>query len=745
MSFRSVFRIDSDQGWNDMRDNRRMKDRHGFHWLTPLAFALQLVFGQATTRAATSDGQVSPDIETRLAASEAGADETGETMANSGNPTLLDRIEVEGHYDNAVGASDAASQGSITAKLIENRPVLRTGEILELVPGLVVTQHSGDGKANQYYLRGFNLDHGTDFATTVDGMAVNMPTHAHGQGYSDINFLIPELVSRIDYRKGPYYADEGDFSSAGAAHIALRDRLGEGIASLTLGEHNYQRVVVADSNELSRESSLLYGVETGHNDGPWINPENFRKTNALLRYSSNAENRRLSVTAMFYRADWDSTDQIPLRAVQAGQLDRFGAIDPSDGGRTARYSLSGQWLKSSRFGTTEINAYAIRSRLNLFSNFTYFLDDPVNGDQFEQAESRRVAGFAVAHMIDHALGAIPSSTKIGWQFRDDDIDPIGLYTNVDRRRLDATRVDQVSERSNGVYIENTTQWIEKFRSVAGIRYDRYRFDVDSDNALNSGKVSSGIVSPKFSMIFGPWANTELFANWGRGFHSNDARGTTIRIDPGNGDPVDPVTPLVRSEGSEIGLRSELVPGLQTSLSIWQLDLDSELLFVGDAGTTEPSRPSRRNGVELNMHYVVNRNLMLDFDFASSRARFSDNDPAGNRIPGAVDRVISAGIYVNDIGPWSGALQWRYFGPRPLIEDDSVRSKGTSLVYARVGYRFSPSWQLTADLFNLFDSKSSDIDYFHASRLRGEPADGIEDIHFHPVEPRSVRLTLSSRF
>jgi outer membrane receptor protein involved in Fe transport len=668
----------------------------------------------------------------------------GPCAALAHDATTLDRIDVIGHYDNGVGTSDAASEGSVTAKLIENRPVLRPAEILEFVPGVVITQHSGDGKANQYFLRGFNLDHGTDFATFVDGMPVNMPTHAHGQGYSDLNFLIPELVRRIDYRKGPYFASEGDFSSAGAAHILLADQLAANIAQLTLGTFGYRRAVLAASPE-APHGHWLFALEAAENNGPWDNPEALRKWSGIARYSSGTRSDGWSVTAMGYESHWNSTDQIPLRAVESGALDRFGAIDPTDGGSTARYSLSADWRRGDDAGVTQLNAYAIRSRLDLFSDFTYFLDHPDTGDQFEQAEHRTILGGNASRKWVSHWGGLDVVQSMGLQLRSDRVEPVGLYETVARSRVATTSEDRVTEASAGVYYENVVQWRETFRTLAGLRYDRYRFDVASDNAANSGTVDSGIVSPKFSAVWRPGIDAELFANWGRGFHSNDARGATLTVEPGTGQPSQRVTPLVRSTGSEAGLRMEPLPGLQSSVALWQLKLDSELVFAGDAGTTEPSRPSLRRGIEWNNHYTVNAHWLADLDVSVSRARFADDDPVGAYIPGAIERVVSLGVAAVDLGAWSGSAQLRYFGPRALIEDDSVRSRSTLLVNARLAYRIDPRWRVSLDVFNLLDRKASDVDYFYASRLRGEPADGIADIHFHPVEPRSARLTLQGRF
>ena len=652
-------------------------------------------------------------------------------------------VEVIGTYQTGVGTTDAASAGTVTARRIETRPALRPGELLEYIPGVIITQHSGDGKANQYFLRGFNLDHGTDFAIDVAGMPVNMPTHAHGQGYADLNFLIPELVSGIDYRKGPYYAEVGDFSSAGAASIYYANSLPYTIGAVTIGEHAYKRALLAGSPSFGG-GTLIYGIELMGQDGPWDNPENFKKFNTALRYSRGSEADGFSVSGMAYKADWDATDQIPKSAVDSGLTGRFGAIDPSDGGETSRYSLSYEQHHDFGGGRVVVDAYAIRSKLNLWSNFTFFLDDTTNGDQFEQAEERTVIGLHPRVEFYSKLAGMDSIFKIGLQARRDDIDPVGLYHTVARARIGTTREDKVVESSIGIYAEETLRVTEKFRSIVGVRGDQYYFDVDSSIPANSGKVDDSIVSPKLSLIFGPWAETEYFLNYGYGFHSNDARGTTITVDPNTLGPADKVDPLARSKGAEVGVRTEIIPNLESSLSLWELKLDSELLFVGDAGTTEASRPSKRTGVEWSNHYRPKPWLLVDLDLCVSRARFTDEDPAGDSIPGSIEKVASFGVTVDSLGPWYGMLQYRYFGPRPLIEDDSVRSGSTQLTNLRMGYKIDPKWRLHLDVFNLFDREDSDIEYLYESRA--QPTDpAAEGIHFHPVEPRTLRLTLTGYF
>ena len=486
---------------------------------------------------------------------------------------MLPPVEVKGSYDESIGTWDAASQGAATKEVIEKRPILRPAEVLENVPGMVVTQHSGDGKANQYFLRGYNLDHGTDFATWVAGMPVNMTTHAHGQGYTDLNFLIPELITRVVYSKGPYFAEDGDFSSAGSARIHYAERLANGIAALTGGSFGYGRAVLAGAPEFG-SGRLVYGLELQHADGSWDNPNRFHKTNGALRYAQGSEANGFNITAMGYRASWNSTDQIPQRAVDAGLIGFYGAIDPTDGGRSERYSLSGEWRQSEVGVNRAASVYLIRSRLNLFSNFTFFLDDPVNGDQFEQAEKRLLGGGSASQTWFLKSGERQIWNTLGAQFRRDRIQPVALYSNVARERLATTREDDVTVTSVAPYFSNTIAWTNWFRTIAGLRADYVEMKVASDNPVNSGKAHDFLWSPKLSLIFGPWSRTEYFANIGRGFPSNDARGTTIAVDPKTGAAADRVDPRVKTFGYEGGVRSELAKGLTASAALWKLEQDS---------------------------------------------------------------------------------------------------------------------------------------------------------------------------
>jgi hypothetical protein len=652
---------------------------------------------------------------------------------------VIQRVLVEGSRASQLGIADSASAGSVSQKELAQRTVYRPGELLEAAPGLIVSQHSGEGKANQFYLRGFNLDHGTDLATWVDGMPVNQRSHAHGQGWTDLNFLIPELTARLDYKKGPYSARDGDFASAGTAAITYANRLVQDVATISIGQDGFVRTALAGSPALAG-GNLLYALELLHNDGPFTHPDDYRKVNGVLRYSRGYANNGWSVTAMAYRGSWNSTDQIPERAVDAGLLNRFDAIDPSDGGEARRYSLSGVWRRTAAQSASKVSAYLIRNQLDLYSNFTYFLNDPVNGDQFSQPDRRVTAGADATHTWHvHRGDKVASDLTVGAQVQNDNVFN-GLYSTAARRRLSTTREDHVVESSLGVFVESATRWSDAFRTVAGVRADDYRFDVRSDRRENSGHSSATLVSPSLNLVFGPWALTEFYANSGSGFHSNDARGTVATLAPGSGEAIGRAPGLVRSRGLELGVRTEAIPKMQTSLSLYRLDFDSELTFVGDQGTTEAGPPSRRYGIEFSNYYKPYKWLSLDLDAAFAHARSRGAVAGGDRIPGAVEGVGQLALTVDRIGAWSGALRLRYFGPRPLVEDDSVRSHPSLTLNGRIGYRVGKDLRVELEGFNLMNRSASAIDYFYASRLTGESA-AREDVHFHPIEPRSLRLTL----
>lgn len=666
-------------------------------------------------------------------------------MVNAAGVPTLKEMVIRANARELIGTANSANEGTVLKQQLDSRTVYRPGELLETVPGLIVTQHSGEGKANQYFLRGFNLDHGTDVRITVDGMLVNQRSHGHGQGWADTNFLIPELLGNLQYLKGPYYANQGDFSSAGAVSLSYVDKLPQGILSYGLGQQGFMRGLVAKSHPVAAgNGNVLYAVELLTKDGPWIKHEDYKKFNALLRYSQDSGATKFNVTAMGYGGNWNSTDQIPARAVATGLISRLGTIDPSSGGESHRFSLSSALQHISRFGITQMNLYTLHSNLALFSNFTYFLDDPVNGDQFSQVDKRFQSAMNVNHLWSHRIKGLEIEHMVGIQFQNDVIDN-GLLSTKERKISSITRRDHINQNSVGLYYQNSIQWLEKFRTVAGVRSDHFWFDVNSNLNANSGKRYDSMTNPKLSLVFGPWAQTEFYFNYGSGFHSNDARGTTSTIDPKTGDSISRVNPLVRSTGYEAGVRTAFIPGLQASFAVFRLDMDSELLFVGDAGTTEASRPSKREGFEVSMFYMPLEWLTVDIDYALARARFSDSEASGNHIPGAIQGVGKLAIGVDNLGPLFGSLQWRYFGKRSLVEDNSVQSHHTVTLNGQIGYKIGKNVRVMVQGFNLLNTHAHAIDYYYASRLPGESAAGVNDVHFHPVETRSFRVNLMANF
>jgi hypothetical protein len=679
----------------------------------------------------------------------------------------LPEVVVTGRQDSLIGLAASASQGTTGAAQLSERPILRSGEVLETVPGVIITQHAGGGKANQYFLRGFNLDHGTDFAVFLDGMPLNLPSHAHGEGYSDMNTVIPEFVERVDYEKGPYYADVGDFGSAGAAHLDFYKMLPQDFVTLEGGRYGYERGVFGASQKAG-EGEILYGGEANHEDGPWVHPDDYWKFNGILTYSQGDEANGFSVTARGYHGKWNSSDQI---AASFGRTNFFGTINPTDGGNSERYSLQAEWRRHDENSETKIAAYAFYYDLDLFSDFTYHLTDESLGDQFEQADKREVAGLDARHTLFNQWLGRDAENSFGLQVRNDWINN-GLYQTKDRVRVDKSdsatgtslpavmEADEFTDTQVGFYAENKAQWAEKFRSVAALRGDLDYFDVTClNNPVNSGTADSFLPGPKLSLIFGPWAETELYAQGGFSFHSNDGRGATQTVEPVSADNPQPGTPvaripaLIQTKGAEVGARTLAVPKLQSSVSLWYLRSDSELMQDGDTGGTVASpSPSDRYGVEWANYYALTRHLAFDFDAADSLARFTSvdaadaapNRPGGNHVPEAVGWVVSSGFTLHEFHGFSASLRLRYFGPRDLTSDGEYKSQETLLLNAEAGWRINKTWRVSVEFLNLLDRRDHDIDYAYVSRVTPADQPSFQRV-FHPVEPFQVRGGLTARF
>lgn len=684
---------------------------------------------------------------------------SGLTFAQSNEPgqqtqnedSEIENIEIEGRSQNLIGEAISASEGVVGQYEIANRPMLRTGEVLELVPGMVVTQHSGSGKANQYFLRGFNLDHGTDFASFIDGMPINKRSHGHGQGYTDLSFIIPETIQTLKYKKGAYYAEIGDFSGAGSAEfITLKGKRGSEV-SASLGTDGYQRYLVTNSSKVS-EGSLNFALEANYYDGPWTDiKEDVNKVNIFAKYNHNLWGGDLSISFMGYDNQWNSADQIPLRAVTQGIIDEFGSLDTTLGGDSSRYSINALWQNNN----ISAAVYAIDYSLNLWSNFTYFLDNPETGDQFEQVDDRKIFGGHLDYLHLSQFNGRDMSNKVGMQVRYDDIAEVGLFRTQAQQGIGAIRADSIEEGSIGLFWENKIAWTDAFRTTFGARYDHFTFDVNSlvgvnvngvDLSGNKGSESDSNIALKGSVIYTFSEQIEGYLAVGQGFHSNDARGTLKQIDPNSGENISPVDPLVDSFGYEIGFRINLNDRLNASASIWTLNLDSELLFVGDAGNTEPSFESERSGFEVTAYYRLSEALTFDLEYALTDSKFLGVPKEESAIPGAIESVIQAGVSWQPAKGWFASARLRYLGQRPLVEDESEIADSSQIVNFNLGYRYSEALTFKLDILNAMDSNDHDIDYFYASRLANEPAGTeLEDLHYHVLVPRSIRFAVAYSF
>ena len=651
----------------------------------------------------------------------------------------LETVTVYGRAIELIGEAGAASEGVVGYADFEDRPLSRLGELVEVIPGVVATQHSGEGKANQYFLRGFNLDHGTDFSASLDGVPINLRSHGHGQGYLDLNFIIPEIIERVDFRKGPYRASTGDFSSAGSAQYRSYDILDEDFIDITVGEFGYVRGVAAGDVAVSADTTLLFALEIKNHDGPWELEQDQEKLNAYAKLSRKTGPWEFELAVSAYDSEWTATDQVPLRAIESGQIDRFGFIDPDLGGETSRIGLNGLAIYTAADDSeTLFSFYAVDYDFSLFSNFSYFLEDAVNGDEFEQLDERVYYGAALHHeryLTDQI------ELRLGADARIDDISDIGLFKTASRQRLSTVRQDSVEETSLSLWSEIEIAPTETVRATIGLRGDHYEADITAfSNPNNGGSSDDSLLSPSLALAWEAADGFEFYANYGNGFHSNDVRGATTTEDPVSGERVQPVPILVRSEGAEIGARLEQGPW-RASVAMFKLDLDSELVFVGDAGTTEVNDGSSRTGIEASFFWQPNDWLSADLSAAYTDAQFDISD-LNNKIPGAVETVVSGGVLAH-LDPLTLSARLRHFGEAPLVEDSSVKSDATTLVNLAGSY----DWQnmsFTLEVLNVFDANDADITYFFESQLAGEPSP-IADLHFHPVEPRQVRASIRYRF
>jgi outer membrane receptor protein involved in Fe transport len=689
----------------------------------------------------------------------------------------LEEVVVTAARLNLIGTASTASQGVVVNDELTLTPAYRPGQVLETVPGLDVTVHSGEGKANQYLMRGYNLDHGTDLAVFIDGMPVNEPTHAHGEGYADVNFMIPELATDVSYTKGTYYAYEGDFASVGAVHINYLDKIPDQV-SLGVGTLDFQRAFTADSTRLG-EGTLLGAAEVQHYDGPWDTPGDQRKVNTVLRYSAGDDDQGYSVTGMFYHDLWNAQTDEPERALKEGLITRFGELDPSDGGQAQRASLSMNFHEQLGGGKFIASAYVIGNHLILWNDFTHYLVDPINADQEQQREDRTTLGTDLSY--SHNYGWFGSNTEVleGFHARYD-FNDVSRVPTQDRVALTPAQLaaadypvyfserDHVRLDSVAGYVQATTHWTEWFRSVIGLRED---YMYGSDSGTFSGNASDWLPEPKASLIFTPRDTTEFYLSYGRGFHSDDLRGVNQARITGV-----PGAPLIASQtGEEIGMRQELLKGkIAATLALYNLNAQSETTYNPDIGQDTAGPGSTRRGFELNVTYQALRWLEFYGSYSGDRARFTSplddgTGHLGDYLPNAPFATGAFNVYIKNLGPWSGGVAYRYLGAYPLSSGacndvavakdfpgvsscaaaltprSEVFGSGYGEWNADLHYAFGDGWNAGLGIYNLLNNRSNAMEYWYVDRLPGEPANGVADIHFHPLEPISARLTVGKVF
>ena len=655
----------------------------------------------------------------------------GQAQAHDPDVPELEVPEVSVIGERPVAAS---SQQFIPDKEYLLQPQGRPAQVLRLIPGFVAVEHSGGaGKADQYFLRGFDADHGTDVAFFADGMPVNLRSHAHGQGYTDLNFIIPETIEGLDVYKGAYLPEYGDFATAGAVNFRTREVVTEGVIQAAGGQFDTQRYMLMLSPTKDKVRTL-FAAEGYYTNGLFLNDNRYFRTNVMGKATMNPTPRsELSLTGTYHKAQWNGSGQIPLRAVADGTIDRFGAIDPSEGGKTTR--ATGQLnyhYDTPSGGQFFANAYAQHYQLDLYTNFTFFLNDPVNGDGIVQSDRRVMYGGDFGYKQRGEVFGLPSIGTIGFQARVDDIHA-KLGTQATRVMTGTTTDSDILEASYAPFIKAEVQPTNWLRLAGGLRGETFTFDVRNRCATcaeqPAGRQNSSIVLPKMNLILGPWAGTELFANYGEGFHSNDARSAVM---PGS-------IPLARAKTYEVGVRSRPwgPDGVELTATAWALDLQSELVFVGDEGTTEIRGASRRRGVELAARGQIVGPLYFNGSVTWAKAEFTN----GDAIPLAPEMTAYGALLLKWPEGLTSQLQATYLGARPLIEDRSVSSSSWITVDLSERYQLPvklPHGRMEAFLYvqNLFNTQWEQATFFYESRLRNEAA-GMNDTHFVPGNPRMV--------
>lgn len=622
---------------------------------------------------------------------------------------------------------------------LNTNPLNSSQEALRRIPGLIIGQHAGGGKAEQIFLRGFDIDHGTDIAISVDGMPVNMVSHAHGQGYSDLHFLIPETVSKIDFGKGPHYYDHGDFATAGYVDFSTRDYLKESFVALTLGQFDNLRTLgMFNLLENVKNQNAYVAVEYLANDGPYVSPQNFNRLNLFGKYVSfSPNNDKLSLTASHFTSRWDASGQIPQRAVDSGMITRFGSIDDTEGGETERTNLNVGFDKYiDDTSSLTMNAYYSHYAFDLYSNFTFFLEDPINGDQIHQKEERQIFGMNAKIKSDTQLGSIPLTLTRGIGLRYDIVNDIELSKTLNRSTLlENVQLGDLNETNINAFV-NAEFEFGKFRIAPALRLDYFKFLYNDKLQIDYSSLTETktIVSPKLNFFWDVKENYQVFLKSGIGFHSNDTRVVVAQ----NGKEI-----LPRAYGVDLGDIWKPLPKLVVNTTLWYLFLEQEFVYVGDAGIVEPSGKTERYGLDFGVRYQFNDWLFFDSDLTLTHAR-SVEDPKGeNYIPLAPDFTMAGGLSVNNLNGFSGGLRYRFIDDRPANEDNSIVAIGYFVTDFNVNYSIK-NITLGLVIENLFDVDWNETQFATESRLQNE-LEPVEEIHFTPGTPFFIKGTIAYKF
>jgi outer membrane cobalamin receptor len=659
------------------------------------------------------------------------------TLSVSLNPSGLKLAEV------SVSSTKRPDINRVSEVDFRLRPVRTTQDLLRNMPGLFIAQHAGSGKAEQIFLRGFDIDHGTDINITVDGMPVNMVSHAHGQGYADLHFVIPETVESFQFGKGPYYADIGDFGTAGYVSFKTKNALEQSLVKVEAGNFNTQRIVgllklpIDKSN--TRKNSGYVGGEYFQSDGPYESSQDFKRYNALAKYNLQINERnRINLSASYFYSKWDASGQIPERAVANNMISRFGSLDNTEGGDTRRINANVQLTSELNGGATWNNQfYFVNYNFNLYSNFTFFLEDTVNGDQIHQKESRNIAGFTSSLSKEGHIGAKPLSMSFGAGVRYDLVDDVTLEKTKARNPLgDIIALGDVRQVNTFAWWNNSLQLLPKLTLNAAARFDNISYSYADHLANTKQRTSASRVSPKLSMYYLPSKNTKLFLNAGYGFHSNDAR---VAV-PQNGKQVMPP-----AFGVDLGTTVKAFEKLIISASLWTLYLEQEFVYVGDAGIVEAGGKTVRRGVDLSFRYQALPWLYADVDLNYAHARNAGTaiTDADKYIPLAPNLTSIGGITAEFKNGVKGALRYRYIADRPANENNSVIAKGYFINDLLLSYT-RKQFEYTMAIENLFDINWNEAQFDTESRLAGE-VEPVSELHYTPGTPFSIRFGISYRF